>query len=58
MLSIPEKNETIYQVIFEIFKKPNMKCLTEFGFFEYIIYSIKESNKIVCLLKHQDLKKF
>ena len=48
MLSIPEKNETIYQVVFETFKKPNMKNLTEFGFFDYIIYPIVESN-IICM---------
>ena len=40
MLSIPEKNETIYQVIYESLdiKNKSMKSLKEFGFYSYFIY--------------------
>jgi len=37
-MAIPDKNETIYQVIyFAITQMSNMKILKEFGFFNYII---------------------
>jgi hypothetical protein len=39
MMSIPDKNETIYQVIYtSITKISNMKILKEFGFFNYFIF--------------------
>lgn len=39
MMSIPDKNETIYQVIYtSIIKFSNMKVLKEFGFFNYFIF--------------------
>ena len=40
MLSIPEKNETIYQVVYEALTKQNIKNLMEFGFLNilFIIY--------------------
>ena len=38
MMSIPDKNETIYQVIYTSIKGAgNMKILKEFGFFNYFI---------------------
>ena len=38
MMSIPDKNETIYQVIHtSINDLSNMKALKEFGFFNYFI---------------------
>ena len=38
MMSIPDKNETIYQVIYNsITGATNMKILKEFGFFNYFI---------------------
>jgi len=37
-MSIPDKNETIYQVIYtSITDVRNMKVLKEFGFFNYFI---------------------
>ena len=39
MMSIPDKNETIYQVIYtSITVMSNLKVLKEFGFFNYFIY--------------------
>jgi hypothetical protein len=46
MLSIPEKNEEIYLVVYRAITYKSMNNLTEFGFFDYIIYPIFESNKI------------
>ena len=38
MMSIPDKNETIYQVIYtSITDARNIKVLKEFGFFNYFI---------------------
>ena len=38
MMSIPDKNETIYQVIYtSITQMSNIKVLKEFGFFNYFI---------------------
>ena len=38
MMAIPDKNETIYQVIYNaITQMSNMKVLKEFGFFNYFI---------------------
>ena len=38
MMSIPDKNETIYQVIYtSITGVRNMKVLKEFGFFNYFV---------------------
>ena len=39
-MSIPDKNETIYQVIYNsITQDTDMKVLKEFGFFNYFIFS-------------------
>lgn len=39
MMSIPDKNETIYQVIYtSITQDINLKALKEFGFFNYFIF--------------------
>jgi hypothetical protein len=44
MMSIPDKNETIYQVIYTSIKGPiNMKALKEFGFFNYFIMPDKDN---------------
>jgi hypothetical protein len=38
MMAIPDKNETIYQVIYtSLTQDTNMKVLKEFGFFNYYI---------------------
>ena len=38
MMSIPDKNETIYQVIYtSIIGERKLKALKEFGFFNYFI---------------------
>lgn len=38
MMSIPDKNETIYQVIYSSIRGySSMKSLKEFGFFNYFI---------------------
>ena len=38
MMAIPDRNETIYQVIYSaITQMSNMKILKEFGFFNYYI---------------------
>jgi hypothetical protein len=56
MLSIPEKNETIYQVVYGALKEPNIKNLREFGCFQYIIYPILEKNKICMAFKAPGFK--
>ena len=39
MLAIPDKNETIYQVIYtSITEERKVKALKEFGFFNYFIF--------------------
>ena len=39
MMSIPDKNETIYQVIYtSIIEEKKIKALKEFGFFNYFIF--------------------
>ena len=39
MMAIPDRNETIYQVIYSaITQMSNMKVLKEFGFFNYFIF--------------------
>ena len=38
MMAIPDKNETIYQVVYtSIVDSRNVKLLKEFGFFNYFI---------------------
>ena len=38
-MAIPDKNETIYQVVYtSIAKDPSVKVLKEFGFYNYFIY--------------------
>lgn len=45
MMSIPDKNETIYQVIYNaITQMSNMKVLKEFGFFNYFIIPGEDNN--------------
>lgn len=40
MMNIPDKNETIYQVIYNsIIGDKSIKALKEFGFYNYFIYS-------------------
>ena len=56
MLSIPEKNETIYQLIYKAFTKPNFKNNYEFGLFEYFIYPILKSYKICMAFKAPGFK--
>ena len=41
MLSIPEKNETIYQVVYETLTKQNIKNLMEFGFLNILFIYIQ-----------------
>jgi hypothetical protein len=39
MMAIPDKNETIYQVVYtSISQDPSVKALKEFGFYNYFIY--------------------
>ncbi len=45
MMSIPDKNETIYQVIYtSIVSARNIKILKEFGFFNYFIIPGEDNN--------------
>ena len=48
MMAIPDKNETIYQVVYtSITEERKVKALKEFGFFFYFIYpSENEEGKI------------
>ena len=47
MMAIPDKNETIYQVIYSsITQMTNMKVLKEFGFFNYYIFPEENRNFI------------
>jgi len=47
MMSIPDKNETIYQVIYtSIVSARNMKILKEFGFFNYFIIPGEDNNSL------------
>ena len=40
MLAIPDKNETIYQVIYtSITEEGKVKVLKEFGFYNYFIFA-------------------
>ena len=47
MLAIPDKNETIYQVVYSsITQERKVKALKEFGFYNYFIYPLeKEEGK-------------
>jgi len=39
MMAIPDKNETIYQVIYtSITQMSNIKILKEFGFYNYVVF--------------------
>ena len=43
MMAIPDKNETIYQVIYtSITQMSNIKVLKEFGFYNYVIFPGEE----------------
>jgi hypothetical protein len=45
MMAIPDKNETIYQVIYtSITQMSNIKVLKEFGFFNYYISPGENNN--------------
>ena len=45
MMSIPDRNETIYQVIYSaITQMSNMKILKEFGFYNYYILPDEQEN--------------
>ena len=46
MMTIPDKNETIYQVIYNsITHMSNIKILKEFGFFNYVIFPGENDGK-------------
>jgi len=46
MMAIPDKNETIYQVIYNsITHMSNIKILKEFGFFNYVIFPGENDGK-------------
>ena len=50
MMSIPDKNETIYQVIYtSITQMTNMKILKEFGFFNYYIFPGENNGNLIFL---------
>ena len=45
MMAIPDKNESIYQVVYtSITEWRTIKILKEFGFFNYYIYTKPEEN--------------
>ena len=52
MMAIPDRNETIYQVIYSsITQMSNMKVLKEFGFYNYfIIPGENNGNSILFLI--------
>ena len=52
MMAIPDRNETIYQVIYSsITQMSNMKILKEFGFYNYfIIPGENKGNSILFLI--------
>ena len=61
MLSIPEKNETIYQVILNsIEKNSDDKLLEEFGYFKYGIFrelnEKDETKNVIMAFKAKDFK--
>ena len=46
MMAIPDKNETIYQVVYtSITEERKVKALKEFGFFNYFIYPSENENE-------------
>ena len=46
-MAIPDKNETIYQVIYtSITEERKVKALKEFSFFNYFIFSKKVAKKV------------
>jgi len=48
MMAIPDKNETIYQVIYtSIVDIKNIKALKEFGFFNYFICPDEDGCKFI-----------
>ena len=50
-MDIPDKNETIYQVIYtSITEERKIKVLKEFGFFNYFITPGKGEGKFIFLL--------
>ena len=50
MMAIPDKNETIYQVVYTSIKEGGgIKTLKEFGFFNYFIYTVPEEQ---CKIKY------
>lgn len=49
MMSIPDKNETIYQVIYtSITSMSKIKALKEFGFFNYFIFPELKDGVLDC----------
>ena len=61
MLSIPERNETIYQVILNTIKKDSdYRLLVEFGYFKYQIFpelnEKGETKKVIMAFKSKDFK--
>ena len=60
MMSIPDKNETIYQVVYTSIRNfSEFKNLLEFGFFQYFIFPLMENyeDKYICMaFKAPDFK--
>lgn len=49
MLAIPDKNETIYQVVYtSITQERKVKALKEFGFYNYFIQPIENEEGKLC----------
>lgn len=49
MLAIPDKNETIYQVVYtSITQERKFKALKEFGFYNYFIRPIENEEGKLC----------
>ena len=49
MLAIPDKNETIYQVVYtSITQERKIKALKEFGFYNYFIHPIENEEGKLC----------
>ena len=54
MLAIPDKNETIYQVVYSsITEETKVKALKEFGFYNYFIFPSKDFKcKKILIINH------
>lgn len=55
MMSIPDKNETIYQVIYtSLTGDKNIKAIKEFGFYNYFIFPEDINCKYPCIFNFLD----